>query len=119
MLVEDHENTLRVLATALRNRGHLVTAVGTMRLALEAIQDGVMDLIVCDIGLPDGDGWQLMEIAQTHHRVAGIAMSGFGSPSDLKRSAAAGFSTHLVKPFDPDELYTAIGSLMPSADGTE
>jgi len=90
-----------------------------MRMALEAIQAGATDLLVCDIGLPDGDGWQLMEIVRTHHRVAGIAMSGFGSPSDLKRSAAAGFSTHLVKPFDPDELYSAIGNLMPLVDGVE
>jgi len=119
LLVEDHENTLHVLAAALRHRGHVVTAVGTMRLALEAIQDGVMDLIVCDIGLPDGDGWQLMEIVRTHHRVAGIVMSGFGSPSDLRRSAAAGFSTHLVKPFDPDELYFAIGNLLPGVNGVD
>lgn len=117
LLVEDHENTLRVLAAALRHCGHLVTAVGTMRSALEAMQNGNMDLIVCDIGLPDGDGWQLMEIVRARHGVAGIAMSGFGSPSDLRRSTAAGFAIHLVKPFDPDELYTAIGNLMPLPDG--
>lgn len=81
------------------------------------MQNGNMDLIVCDIGLPDGDGWQLMEIVRARHGVAGIAMSGFGSPSDLRRSTAAGFAIHLVKPFDPDELYTAIGNLMPLPDG--
>jgi CheY-like chemotaxis protein len=116
LLVEDHEDTLQVLAAALRHRGHAVTAVGTMRLALEAMQDRVMDLIVCDIGLPDGDGWQLMEIARAHHRIAGISMSGFASPGDVQRSAAAGFSAHLVKPFDPDELYCAIGNLLPDGN---
>ena len=120
LLVEDHESTLQILATALRHRGHRVTAVGTMRLALEAMQGGaVMDLIVCDIGLPDGDGWQLMEIARTRHRIVGIAMSGFGSARDLQRSLAAGFARHLVKPFDPDELYAAIGSLVSEADGVK
>jgi len=108
LLVEDHENTLHVLAAALRHRGHVVTAVGTMRLALEAIQDGVMDLIVCDIGLPDGDGWQLMEIVRTHHRVAGIAMSGFGMEQDIQKSHEAGFAEHLVKPVDPARLEEAI-----------
>jgi two-component system CheB/CheR fusion protein len=112
LLVEDHENTLHVLAAALRHRGHDVTAVGTMRSALEAMHVGGMDLIVCDIGLPDGDGWQFMEIVRARHEVSAIAMSGFGAPADLKRSIAAGFAIHLVKPFDPDELYAAIGSLM-------
>lgn len=116
MLVEDHESTLQVLATALRHRGHRVTAVGTMRLALEAMQGGTMDLIVCDIGLPDGDGWELMKIVRSRHHIAGIAMSGFGTPKDLQRSEAAGFARHLVKPFDPDELYSAIGSLVTPSD---
>jgi DNA-binding response OmpR family regulator len=112
LLVEDHENTLRILAAALRHRGHHVTAVGTMRSALETMEEVEVDLIVCDIGLPDGDGWQLMETLRARREVAGIAMSGFGSASDVKRSMAAGFASHLTKPFDPDELYAAIGSLL-------
>lgn len=112
LLVEDHAETLRVLSLALRDQGHHVTAVGTMRSALEAMHDDAMDLIVCDIGLPDGDGWQFMEIVRGRHGVLAIAMSGYGSAADQQRSIAAGFAVHLVKPFDPDELFAAIGSLL-------
>jgi DNA-binding response OmpR family regulator len=112
LLVEDHANTLRSLSLALRDQGHDITAVSTMRSALEAVHEEAIDLIVCDIGLPDGDGWQFMEIVRARHGVAGIAMSGYGSAADHQRSLAAGFAVHLVKPFDPDELFAAIGNLL-------
>lgn len=55
------------------------------------------DLVVSDIGLPDGDGWQLLqELQQQRSSLRGIAMSGFGMTADIQRSRDAGFSAHLT-----------------------
>lgn len=112
LLVEDHASTLQILAVALRHKGHRVTPVGTMRAALDAVHEGEHDLMVCDIGLPDGDGWQLLETVRMRSRIPAVAMSAYGTPTDMARSLAVGYAQHLVKPFDPGELYAAINELM-------
>jgi two-component system CheB/CheR fusion protein len=117
LLVEDHASTLQILAVALRRKGHRVTPVGTMRAALDAVHEGGHDVMVCDIGLPDGDGWQLLETVRMRCGIPAVAMSAYGAPTDLARSLAAGYALHLVKPFDPDELYAAIDGLMPAVAG--
>ena len=62
------------------------------------------DLLVTDIGLPDGNGCELMKRFKESYGRPGIAISGFGQPEDLERSRRAGFSHHLVKPIDPELL---------------
>ena len=73
-----------------------------MASALAAISSSRFDVLISDIGLPDGDGWQL--IAQMKNKPFGIAMSGYGANSDLEKSHAAGYKHHLTKPFLPDDL---------------
>jgi CheY-like chemotaxis protein len=64
-----------------------------------------VDVLICDIGLPDGSGWELMEKVSTYDQAPfGIAMSGYGAVSDREKSLAAGFRHHLVKPFLPEDL---------------
>ena len=105
-LVENHTDTLTYLANYLRACGHEVEGARSLALALEGLPRMEPDVLICDIGLPDGDGWQLMEAVKT--QVArlpfGIAMSGYGMQSDIDRSLAAGFRHHLVKPFLPNDL---------------
>ncbi|MGA7215238.1 MAG: response regulator [Terrimicrobiaceae bacterium] len=102
LLVENHEDTLTYLTRYLQQLGHDVCAVSDMASALRAVSSSRFDVLISDIGLPDGDGWQL--ISQMKSKPFGIAMSGFGASSDREKSQAAGYKHHLTKPFLPDDL---------------
>ena len=104
LVVEDHEDTRRVLSRALRRKGFGVTAAGSVAAAVEQFTSSPADLIVCDIGLPDGTGWDLMEKLRAHGPVRAIAVSGFGMDQDLQKSRDAGFLVHLTKPIDFPKL---------------
>ena len=77
-------------------------ARGTWSSAIKALSSSKFDVLISDIGLPDGDGWQL--IRQLESKPFGIAMSGFGTHSDRQKSLAAGYKHHLTKPFLPEDL---------------
>ena len=62
------------------------------------------DVLVTDIGLPDGNGYQLMRAARQSQSLRGIAISGFGMEEDVQRSMEAGFEHHLIKPIDAQQL---------------
>jgi CheY-like chemotaxis protein len=85
--------------------GHSVRSARDMASALDDIPTGPVDVLISDIGLPDGDGWELMRrIKETGRTPFAVAMSGFGMRSDKEKSLSAGFRHHLVKPFGPEEL---------------
>ncbi len=109
-LVENHDDTLLYLGRYLEQNGHKVRSAKEMGVALVALQEHPVDVLICDIGLPDGDGWQLMaKVSSSHSRVPfSIAMSGYGARSDREKSLAAGFRHHLVKPFLPEDLDTLL-----------
>lgn len=102
-LVENHPDTLKWLRLYLEDRGHTVSAATSVAEALETYPAEGCEVLVSDIGLPDGDGWQLMEQLDPKPRFA-IAMSGFGMNADSARSRAVGFRHHLLKPYKPAEL---------------
>ena len=102
LLVENHEDSLTYLTRYLEQLGHEVCGARDMASAITAISSSNFDILISDIGLPDGDGWQL--IRQMTPKPFGIAMSGFGSSSDREKSLAAGYKHHLTKPFLPDDL---------------
>jgi signal transduction histidine kinase/PAS domain-containing protein len=109
LLVEDHPDTRHLMRKLLTSFGHEVTAVGTLHDARASLNDGkAFDVLVSDISLPDGSGLDLMPEFQRRHGGGGIAVSGFGMDHDVRRSAEAGFSTHLTKPVDMMELLRAI-----------
>ncbi|HEV7405004.1 MAG TPA: response regulator [Chthoniobacteraceae bacterium] len=103
-IVENHEDTLKWLAIYLESVGHLVQSARSMTSALEALSTAVIDVLISDIGLPDGDGWELLRRAGLPPRVYAIAMSGFGTQSDRLKSRDAGYRQHILKPFVPDDL---------------
>ena len=103
-VVENHEDTLDALTRYLAAYGHTVASSLTMEGALRALSTAEIDVLISDIGLPDGDGWELMRRARLDPRIYTIAMSGFGQNSDRKKSMAAGYRKHLLKPFVPDDL---------------
>jgi CheY-like chemotaxis protein len=112
LLVDDHEDTLRTIALLLRRAGyHVVTAQSVTE--AEPLLAGA-ELLISDIGLPDGDGWDLMARFRARGGQAGIAISGFGQEEDFLRSQRAGFAEHLVKPIDFESLRRAVQSLQPT-----
>ncbi|MEO7599431.1 MAG: CheR family methyltransferase, partial [Opitutus sp.] len=111
LLVEDHESTLETLARLLRRDGHFVVTATTVALALAAAARDQFDLVISDIGLPDGTGNELMEKLRADHGLRGVALSGYGMEEDLVRSRAAGFVTSLVKPVRIADLRSTLAAL--------
>src|SRR6266566_4717991 len=118
LLVEDHEDTNRSLTRMLRQRGYEVHPANDIRSALDIATGKHFDVLVSDIGLPDGSGIDLLKALRAKGEVFGIALSGFGMEEDIRRSGEAGFSHHLVKPVDLNKLDSIIQEV-PFPRGTE
>ncbi len=108
LLVEDHADTARTLTRLLRRAGFAVIAAHDVASAVAAIEREPFDLLVSDLGLPDGTGYEVMRAARRRRIVPGIAMSGYGMDEDVRRSLEAGFGEHLVKPVSIPQLIAAI-----------
>ena len=107
-LVENHEDTVRYMQLFLEQFGYQVSVAGDMTTALREIPKSRCDVLISDIGLPDGDGWMLMERLGKHRPQFAIAMSGYGTSNDQSKSRDARYVHHLVKPFIPDALLTLL-----------
>jgi len=103
-VVENHPDTLKWLGLYLEDCGHTVLSARTMGEALEALPSADCQVLISDIGLPDGDGWQLLRDVRLERPLYAIAMSGFGMNADRAKSEAAGYRQHLLKPFKTGEL---------------
>lgn len=116
LLVDDHDDTLDLLARVLKAKKHTVEIARTFA-AAEAMcaQQKCFDLVICDIQLPGGTGWDLMKGVLSRCGIPGIALSGHGSADDLAKSKEAGFAAHLVKPIGLDTLDAAIRKAVPTA----
>ena len=108
LIVEDHDNTATVMSKLLKRNGHEVVTASTVRQALEVLRTTPLDLLVSDLGLPDGNGFQVMRELAKISDAKGIAISGYGMEEDLERSSRAGFSAHLTKPIDVQKLQETI-----------
>ena len=108
LLVEDHEDTNRSLTQMLRRRGYEVHPAYDVRSALDLAASKEFDVLVSDIGLPDGSGTDLFQMLRAQRQIFGIALSGYGMEEDIRRSRQVGFSHHLVKPVDLNKLDSLI-----------
>ena len=108
LLVEDHADTAMLMARLLRSMDHEVHAAGAMQSALDAAAQARFDLVISDLGLPDGSGLDLMRQLRERHNLRGICLSGYGTEQDAIRSREAGFAFHLVKPLQIEQLTAAI-----------
>ncbi|MEO6054271.1 MAG: response regulator [Chthoniobacterales bacterium] len=105
LIVENHPDTLRYIKDYIQLMGHEVHIASDKTSALKILSNSSLDVLISDIHLPDGDGWELMKKAkELQPRLFGIAMSGLGSKADCKQSHSAGFQQHLAKPFLPEDL---------------
>ena len=108
LLVEDHEDTNRSLTQLLRRRGYHVQPAHNIAGALDVASTEEFDVLVSDIGLPDGTGVDLMQQLKTGRAIVGIALTGFGMEEDIQKSHDGGFNHHLVKPVDLNKLDSLI-----------
>ena len=108
LVVDDHADTVDILARLLKKAGCAVTTASGLRDAQAHLNAGTFDVIVSDLGLPDGNGIDLMRQARQHHAIKGIALSGSDSPEERRKCEEAGFCEHLVKPVDMPKLLQAI-----------
>ena len=104
LIVENHPDTVKWLQLLLEDLGHTVSSAQTLSAARGALTNNHWDVLICDIGLPDGTGWELLENGAYRKPPYSIAMSGFGMNADSARSRTAGFRAHLLKPFKTAEL---------------
>jgi signal transduction histidine kinase/ActR/RegA family two-component response regulator len=112
LVVEDHEDTRRVLSRALRRRGFGVTVAEGVESACEQFENTHPDLVICDLGLPDGTGWDALRRLREFGPVKAIAMSGFGMDDDIKKSRDAGFAAHLTKPVNFPHLENVLAAVL-------
>lgn len=112
LLVEDHADTSLTLSRLLKVRGHEVRTASTVHAALGAFDPERIDLVICDIGLPDGTGYDFIRAVRQRSDVVAIALTGFGMSSDVDRALDAGFNSHLTKPIDLARLEAVMNQTM-------
>jgi CheY-like chemotaxis protein len=110
LLIEDHETTREAIAMLLEIRKHEVSATGSIAEARKAAEDGKFDVVISDVGLPDGSGNELMAELRSRFGLKGIALSGYGDADALNKSEAAGFVIHLTKPVRIEALEGALAA---------
>ncbi len=108
LIVDDDPDTVTLMSRCLVRYGYHVRAADSVGAALQAADDEEFDLVVSDIGLPDGSGLDLMRRLRETRRLRGIALSGYGMDEDVRRSHDAGFAAHLTKPVDLKRLLIEI-----------
>ncbi|WP_395748323.1 response regulator [Prosthecobacter sp.] len=111
LVVEDHAPTRSILGRLLTRHGHHVITASTVAEALAAFSAHPCDVVITDLGLPDGSGLQLMEQLRKTRPITGIALSGYGMETDLQQTKEAGFSAHLTKPIQMEELHQILARL--------
>jgi len=119
LLVEDHLDTAQVLGRILKNAGFDVSHAASVAEARVLAGGRPFDLLISDVGLPDGSGLELMKGLRDAQGLKGIALSGFGTEEDLAASREAGFAAHLTKPVDWERLRREIDRLVVGKDAAK
>jgi CheY-like chemotaxis protein len=116
LVVDDSADGRGLTSLLLSEAGARVRAVATVREAIEVFDEGPPDALVTDIGLPDEDGYALIQSIRQRDAAHGgsvpaVALTGHARPEDRARSLAAGFQAYLSKPVEPDELIATVGAI--------
>lgn len=118
LMVEDHPDTADVMAMLLRHVGHQVRVAQTVAAALTALSEETFDILISDVGLPDGTGVDLIREVREKYgpSMPAIALTGFGMEEDIARTREAGFNEHLTKPVNTQRLEIYIQKLTANKD---
>jgi CheY-like chemotaxis protein len=111
LVVEDHSDTLQALSNLLTHFGHEISVADDAQSAREIIHAKELDVVLADIALPDGSGYDLVAEAKQKRPVKAVALTGFGGADDIERGKEAGFDFHLTKPVDFHELRALLGQI--------
>ena len=111
LVVEDHSDTLEALSRLLSHFGHEISVADRAQNALNIIDSKEFDVVLCDIALPDGSGYDVIAEANRKRPVKAVALIGFGATEDIERGKDAGFDFHLTKPVDFHELRAVLGKI--------
>jgi CheY-like chemotaxis protein len=104
LIVEDDAATLEAVTRLLSLKGYSVQSAKDMKTALELAHGNAFDILLSDITLPDGTGWDLLHQLRATRPIRAVAMSGLSTAGDIRRSESAGFTEHLVKPVRAEKL---------------
>jgi two-component system CheB/CheR fusion protein len=116
LLVEDHVDTAKLLKRLLKSTGYHVQTAGTVAEALSVAESHEFDLVISDLGLPDGSGYDLVRQMVARRPTKAIALSGFGMQEDVQFGRDAGFAMHLTKPVNFEQLEICIQRMMAAGD---
>jgi CheY-like chemotaxis protein len=114
LLVEDHPDTAELLRAVLGDHGAGVHVAGSLAEALAMLAEREFDVLVSDIGMPDGTGFELVQRVHERARAAGrpavpaVAVTAFAGSEDRERALAAGFCAYAAKPIEPTTLVDTI-----------
>jgi len=116
LAVDDDDDTLELLSMILEEEGAEVTAVSSVKKALQVLETLKPDILISDIGMPDADGYDLIRQIRLNETLKGemlpaIALTAYGRSEDQKWALAAGFQLYLAKPVEPMILVEAIANL--------
>jgi PAS domain S-box-containing protein len=114
LLLEDHRDSADVIARILRSMGHAVEVAHTVQQALTVIRERSFDLVLSDIGLPDGTGIDFLTEARTFTDTPMIALTGYGMEDDVANYREAGFLRQLTKPIRFEQLSEILESFAAS-----
>lgn len=112
LLVEDHRDSALVLRRVLERAGYQVETAESVKGACDLAAARTFDIVISDLGLPDGTGMDLMRQLHRGSDLPAIALSGFGTDEDRTASIAAGFSEHLTKPVNWPQLRDALKRIL-------
>lgn len=101
LIIDDSPDVVTSLQFLLKHAGHEIAVAADGKRGIETARRVAPDVILCDIGLPDIDGYAVAKVLRAEPTTAGsylIAVSGYGSEEDQRRSREAGFDLHLNKP---------------------
>jgi hypothetical protein len=116
LLVEDNRDNATAIAELLRVHGYRVDVANSVASALRLAENG-FDILVSDIGLPDGTGRDIVRRLVGKRHVPAVALSGYGTDDDIRINREAGFTRHLTKPVDAEQLLGVIGELTQRTGG--
>ena len=111
LLVEDHADTQHVMSRLLQSCRHDVKSASSVAGALALASQHPFDLVISDVGLPDGSGGTMMAQLRNQYNVPGIAVSGFAL-GEMDMSTRAAFAAHLIKPITMEQLEKVINKVI-------